>query len=84
MQKRNLSMILAGRLAIHIATIENFTLLPLYNGKNLSDQMSEMLLSHSGNSDVISRLITLIKFGIYESYLKGINENIYVVSIVGR
>ena len=37
MRKRVLCMILAGRLAIHIATIENFTLLPLQNGLNISD-----------------------------------------------
>lgn len=35
--KRALLMILAGRLSIHVATIENFTLLPLQNGVNMND-----------------------------------------------
>lgn len=77
-------MILAGRLSIHVATIENFTLLPLQNGINISDQISDILIDNVGNSDLISRLINLIKFGIYDTFFKGITQNVYVVSIVGR
>jgi hypothetical protein len=37
MSTKDLKMILLGRIAIHIATIENFTLVPLQNGANISD-----------------------------------------------
>ena len=40
MTTKDLKMILLGRIAIHIATIENFTLVPLQNGANISDQIA--------------------------------------------
>ncbi len=35
-----LKMILLGRVAIHLATIENSHLIPLSNGKNISDTIA--------------------------------------------
>ncbi len=34
---KDFKMILLGRVAIHIATIENFNLIPLSDGKNISN-----------------------------------------------
>ncbi len=38
-------MIAMSRVSIHVATIENSTLIPLRNGKNISDQIAENLLN---------------------------------------
>jgi len=38
-----LKMILLGRVAIHIATVKNSTLIPLRDGKNFSDTMDSIL-----------------------------------------
>ena len=60
-------MILLGRVGIHIATIENSTLVPLRDGINISNQIAENMLINSENStDLIEKLTQMIKFGIYE------------------
>ena len=41
---RKLQMILLGRVSIHLATIENSTLVPLRDGVNISDQIAENLI----------------------------------------
>jgi hypothetical protein len=37
MNASDLKIILSGRVPIHIATIENYNLIPLRNGTNISD-----------------------------------------------
>ena len=63
-------MILLGRVAIHLATIENSTLTPLRDGQNISDTIAENRLNNTDTSDLIEKLTSMIKFGIYEKYLK--------------
>jgi len=77
-------MILLGRVAIHLATIENSTLIPLRDGQNISDNIAENMLNNTDSSDHIGKLTSMIKFGVYEKYLKSFNRDIKVVSIVGR
>jgi hypothetical protein len=77
-------MILLGRVAIHLATIENSTLIPLRDGQNISDTIAEKMLNNTESSDLIEKLTSMIKFGIYEKYLKYLKRDIKVVSIVGR
>jgi len=77
-------MILLGRVAIHLATIENSTLIPLRDGQNISDTIAESLLNNTDSSDTIEKLTSMIKFGIYEKYLKYLKRDVKVVSIVGR
>ena len=81
---RNLEMILLGRVPLHLATIENSTLVPLQDGHNISDRMAESIFSKSDSSDLIERITSMIKFGIYEKFLKDLPREIKVVSIVGR
>lgn len=38
-------MIAMSRVSIHVATIENSTLVPLKNGRNISDLITENLIS---------------------------------------
>lgn len=40
MATKDLKMILLGRVPIHIATVENFTLVPLRNGVNFSNEIT--------------------------------------------
>jgi hypothetical protein len=77
-------MILLGRVAIHLATIENSTLIPLRDGLNISDTIAENMLNNTDSSDLIEKLTSMIKFGIYEKYLKYLKRDVKVVSIVGR
>ena len=77
-------MILLGRVAIHLATIENSTLSPLRDGQNISDTIAENMLNNTDSSDLIEKLTSMIKFGIYEKYLKYLKRDVKVVSIVGR
>jgi hypothetical protein len=37
--------ILRSRVSLHVATIENSTLVPLYNGNNISDKLIQSLLN---------------------------------------
>ena len=39
----HLKMILLGRVAIHLATIENSQLIPLRDGLNISDTLAEKM-----------------------------------------
>jgi hypothetical protein len=80
----HLKMILLGRVAIHLATIENSALIPLRDGQNFSDSIAESMLNNSDKSDLIEQLISMIKFGTYEKYLESLKRDIKVVSIVGR
>jgi hypothetical protein len=75
-------MILLGRVAIHLATIENSTLIPLRDGQNISDTIAE--ITNTDSSDLIEKLTSMIKFGIYEKYLENLKRDIKVISIVGR
>ena len=80
----HLKMILLGRVAIHLATIENSTLIPLSDGQNISDTIAENMLDNTDSSDLIEKLTSMIKFGIYEKYLENLKRDIKVISIVGR
>lgn len=62
----HLKMILLGRVAIHLATIENSTLIPLSDGQNISDIIADSMLNNTEKSDLIEQLLSMIKFGIYE------------------
>ena len=73
-----------SRVPIHIATIENFTLVPLQNGKNISDQIAENIGSKEKNHDLINTISNIIKYGSYEEFLKHYMDPVKVVSIVGR
>ena len=71
---RILKMILMGRVAMHLATIENSTLIPLRDGENISDLIAENISRNSdASSDLIEKISSIIKFGIYEKYLTNIN-----------
>ena len=63
-------MIVLGRVAIHLATIENSTLIPLRDGQNISDTIAENMLNKTDSTDLIEMITSMIKFGIYEKYLK--------------
>ncbi len=84
MQKSIVKAILFSRVPLHVATIENLTLVPLQNGKNISDQIAESIISKEKNHDLIKILTDIIKLGAYEQYLMGLTTNLTVVSIVGR
>ena len=79
-----LKAIIISRVPLHIATIENFTLVPLQNGKNISDQIAENIETREKNHDLINMISQIIKFGSYEEFLKNYKGSIKVVSIVGR
>ena len=79
-----LKAIIMSRVPLHIATIENFTLVPLQNGQNISDQIAENIGSREKNDDLINIISQIIKFGSYEEFLKNYKGSVKVISIVGR
>lgn len=79
-----LKTIILSRVPIHIATIENFTLVPLQNGKNISDQITESISTREKSHDLINTISNIIKYGSYEDFLKHYVGPVRVVSIVGR
>jgi len=76
-------MILFTRVPLHAATIESFTLIPLQNGKNISDQIAANVYGERSHN-LIEKLIELIGFGVYEKFLRATDKQINVISIVGR
>lgn len=68
-QMNYLKTIFISRVPLHIATIENFTLIPLQNGKNISDQIAENIISREKTHDLINTITNIIKFGAYEELL---------------
>ncbi len=64
--KENLKFLLISRVPLHISTIENSTLVPLKDGKNISDRLADSLTSIENSHDVIEKIISMISFGIYE------------------
>jgi len=82
-EAQRFKMILLTRVPIHVATIESFTLIPLQNGKNISDQIAAKVYGERSHN-LIEKLIELIRFGVYEKFLKSTGKQIHVVSIVGR
>jgi hypothetical protein len=76
--------ILVSRVPVHLATIENFTLVPLHNGKNFSEDISKTFEESSNKQNIIGYLVSMIRFGHYEHLLKSWTGDIFVISIVGR
>ncbi len=77
-------MILLGRVAIHLATIENSQLIPLRDGLNISDTLAEKMQNKDDELDIIQPLTSIIKFGVYDKFLKDLKRDVKVVSIVGK
>ena len=50
----------------------------------MSDMIAESISGNSGKSDIIEKIASMIRFGIYDKYLKDLIQEIKVVSIVGR
>ena len=83
MSAERIKMLLFSRVPLHIATIENFNLNPLQDGKNISDHFIESILRGKG-CDSLGQMIGMIKLGGYERLLKGSDRQVSVISIVGR
>ncbi|CDW83961.1 UNKNOWN [Stylonychia lemnae] len=80
-------MIMASRVPLHLATIENSTLIPLQNGQNISEAIAEKIRekNEKGNNQLeIKDISQLVNFGIYQNIMNNVKESIKVVSIVGR
>ncbi|CDW83834.1 UNKNOWN [Stylonychia lemnae] len=87
--KSDLKFILLSRIPLHLATIENSSLVPLRDGQNISDKIADSMISSSSQFDeaqfdLLERVTNLVRFGIYEDYLMSTTNDIKVVSIVGR
>lgn len=80
----NIVNILGSRVPIHLATIENFTLTPLRDGKNFSEEIAKTFEESSNKTNIIEYLVSMIRFGNYEELLKSWTGDVFVVSIIGR
>ena len=80
----NIVNILGSRVPIHLATIENFTLTPLRDGKNFSEEIAKTFEESSNKINIIEYLVSMIRFGNYEELLKSWTGDVFVVSIIGR
>jgi hypothetical protein len=67
-----LSLIMMSRIPIHIATIDNSTLVPMQNGVNIGDLIADCILGADGEGeiDLVDKITQNIKFGIYDSFIK--------------
>ncbi len=83
MDLSRLKIILLTRVPLHVATIENFSLIPLKNGENISDQIAANIYGEKSH-DLIEKLMRLIRLGVYEKLLSSTESRISVVSIVGK
>ncbi|CDW80962.1 UNKNOWN [Stylonychia lemnae] len=80
-----LEMILLSRVPLHLATIENSTLIPLQNGKNISEIIAENKRADKGGKQFgVKDVIPLVEFGLYEKLMASIQQSMKVVCIVGR
>jgi len=70
---------LFSRVPVHVATIEEGTIMPLRDGRSV---VNEVLRSRDGRS-LLQRLCKLTQFGHYERVLQS-KRPVFVVSIVGR
>ncbi|CDW89621.1 UNKNOWN [Stylonychia lemnae] len=72
-----------SRVPIHLATIENFNLMPLSNGVNITEEILNFI-ENSPKNDQLKSIIQLINIGIYEQFLNNVKSDIKVISIVGK
>ena len=84
MKGETLVWIMSSRVPVHIATIENFTLVPLRDGVNFSNELANTFQDPNFEHNIIEYLVDKIRFGIYEDLLKNWPGEVYVVSIIGR
>lgn len=72
-----------SRISIHVASIQQYNLVPLFDGKFDMDEVSKLLRGDEKKSSV-SKLIEAVTFGHIEHLIQKWDGNLNVVSIVGR
>ena len=84
LKKQILFNIIFSRIPIHAATLENFKLIPLKDGKNNYNEIMEELKGNFPPHKLIDIISKKTSFSYYEDILNNWKDEIYVVSIVGR
>ena len=82
--KEDLFNIIFSRIPIHAATLENFKLIPLKDGKNNYNEIMEELKGNFPPHKLIDIISKKTSFSYCEEILNNWKDEIYVVSIVGR
>lgn len=76
--------IFISRIPLHIASVQNYTLIPLNNGKYDYDKFYSILYQKRRAGSIVNELSDNIQFGQYESLINSWSGRIGVVSIIGR
>lgn len=79
-----LKFLILSRIPIHIASIQNYTLVPLSNGEYQSDKFFKLLQHNEEGKSQINKICENIRFGHFEEFIRGWKGSISVVSMVGK
>jgi hypothetical protein len=75
--------LLISRVPIHVASIDNFTLVPLRDGQSITAEINAYFKAQRDHNLMV-QVMKMIGFGVYETQLAGWDQEVCVVSICGR
>jgi Guanylate-binding protein, N-terminal domain len=79
----DLLMLIVSRVSIHVASIQQYNLVPLFDGKFDMDEFNKLLRGDENKSSV-NKIMNAVKFGHFEKLISEWQGPINVASIVGR
>ena len=80
----DLFIMIISRIPIHIASIQDYTLVPLNNGKYDFESFYSILNQKNQSRSLVFEISESIKFGHFEDFLNSWEKDLNVISIVGK